>query len=113
VVDTNSVVSIILSAHPAALHGRVVFSANNPAPQVPVFLESLELDPNEAPQVRTTRTDQNGIYHFAGLPPGRYRVVSTYDADPTSRASIEAAGPQYVTLRESSDESQDLAILLH
>ena len=33
----------------------------NPAPEVPVFLETVDLDPNEPPQVRQTRTDQNGV----------------------------------------------------
>jgi len=111
-VATYPTIRVVVSSHPASLHGHVVFSANNPAPEVPVFLETLDLDPNEPPQVRTTRTDQNGNYRFAGLPPGRYRVVSSYDADPTSRASIEAAHPQLVSLRESSDESQDLEIVI-
>jgi protocatechuate 3,4-dioxygenase beta subunit len=102
----------LLSSHPASLHGRVVFSLNNPAPEVPVFLETLDLDPNEPPQVRQTRTDQNGEYHFTGLPPGRYRVVSSYDADPTSRASIEAAHPRDVTLSENGNDAQDLEIVL-
>jgi protocatechuate 3,4-dioxygenase beta subunit len=106
-------IQVTVSTHPAVLHGRVFFSANNPAPQVPVFLETLDTNPEEPPQVRTTRTDQNGIYRFAGLPPGRYLVVSSYDADPTSRAAIEAAHPQDVTLHDSSDESQDLQIQIN
>jgi protocatechuate 3,4-dioxygenase beta subunit len=73
----------------------------------------MDLDPAEPPQVRTTRTDQNGNYHFTALPPGRYRVVSSYDADPTNRASIEAAHPRDVSLHELADESQDLEIVLH
>lgn len=112
VIAGNPRINVILSSHPAGLHGHVVFSVNNPAPQVPVFLETLDIDPNEPPQVRTTRTDQSGNYRFAGLPPGRYRVVSSYEAEPSSRASIEAAHPQVVSLRESSDESQDLEIVI-
>jgi hypothetical protein len=108
----NSVIRVVLSTHPASVHGRVVFSTNNPAPGVPVFLETLDTNPEEPPQVRTTRADQNGIYRFAGLPPGRYRVVSSYDADPTSRISIEAAHPHNVSLKENADESQDLEILI-
>jgi protocatechuate 3,4-dioxygenase beta subunit len=112
VATANPAIRVVLSSRPASLHGRVVFSLNNPAPEVPVFLETLDLDPNEPPQVRTTRTDQNGNYRFTALPPGRYRVVSSYDADPTNRASIEAAHPQTVSLRELADESQDLEIVI-
>jgi 5-hydroxyisourate hydrolase-like protein (transthyretin family) len=108
----NAGIRVVLSNHPASLHGRVVFSLNNPAPEVPVFLETLDLDPNEQPQVRQTRTDQNGNYQFTGLPPGSYRVVSSYDADPTNRASIEAAHPRAITLSENGNESQDLEIVL-
>lgn len=112
VASVNSGIRVVLSSHPASVHGRVVFSANNPAPEVPVFLETMDLDPSEPPQVRQTRTDQNGNYRFSGLPPGRYRVVSSYDADPTNRASIEAANPKNVSLREAADEVQDLEIVL-
>ncbi len=112
VSSVNSGIRVTLSSHPASIYGRVVFSANNPAAEVPVFLETFDLDYTDAPQVRQTRTDQNGNYHFSGLPPGRYRVVSSYDADPTNRASIEAAQPKNVTVRESGDEGQDLEIVL-
>ncbi len=108
----NPLMKVVLSRRPASVHGRVVFSANNPAPEVPVFLETIDIDPEAPPQVRTTRTDQNGNYRFTALPPGRYRVVSSYDADPTSRASLEAAHPHYISLREAADESQDLEIVL-
>jgi protocatechuate 3,4-dioxygenase beta subunit len=110
--SVNPGIRVLLSNHPAGLHGKVVFSRNSPAAEVPVFLETVDLDPNELPQVRQTRTDQNGIYRFTGLPPGSYRVVSSYDADPTNRLSIEAAHPRNVSLREGADEAQDLEIVL-
>jgi hypothetical protein len=103
-------ISVVLSAHPATLRGHVAFSANNAASQVPVFLETFDTNPEEPPQVRTTRADQLGNYTFTGLPPGRYLVVSSYDADPTSRASLEAAYPKQVSLKESAVETQDLEI---
>jgi hypothetical protein len=101
---------VVVALHPAALHGRVTQSLSEPAANAPVFLETLDIDPNEPPQVRTTRTDSTGIYRFAGLPPGRYRVFSSYDVDPTNRNSIDSARPAIVSLRESSDESQDLPL---
>jgi hypothetical protein len=109
-VSAFPAISVVLSSHPATLRGHVSFSGNNAAAQVPVFLETLDTNPEEPPQVRTTRSDQFGNYAFPGLPPGRYLVVSSYDADPTSRASLEAAYPKPVSLKESAVETQDLEI---
>jgi hypothetical protein len=101
---------VVVSLHPAGLHGRVAASLSDVAANAPVFLETIDLDPNEPPQVRTTRTDQNGNYRFTGLPPGRYRVASSYDLDPTSRTSMDSAHPAVISLRESADENQDLVL---
>lgn len=100
-----------LSSHPASIGGRVISSLNDAAGAVPVFLETLDLDPAEAPQIRSTRTDQMGQYRFTGLPPGRYRLFSSYDVDPSNRNSIEAARPRVVSIRESANDTQDLELI--
>jgi protocatechuate 3,4-dioxygenase beta subunit len=105
-------IRVALSTHPATVHGRVSFSVNNPAPGVPVYLETLDGNPEEPPQVRTARTDAEGNYIFSGLPPGRYGLISSYDADPTSRRSLSEAHPRAISLRESANESQDLKIAI-
>ncbi len=111
--DLNDSIRVVISSHPASLHGHVSSSVPGAANAAPVFLETMDLDPNEPPQVRTTRTDQTGNYAFAGLPPGRYHVVSSYDLDITSRSSIETAGPRTVSLKESANETQDLELSIH
>jgi hypothetical protein len=104
---------VILSSHPASLSGRVVSTLSDAAVTVPVFLETLDLDPAEPPQIRNTRTDAMGQYRFAGLPPGRYRAFSSYDVDPSNRGSIELARPKPVSLRESESGAQDLELVVH
>jgi hypothetical protein len=105
-------IRVALSTHPATVHGRVSFSVNNPAPGVPVYLETLDSNQEEPPQVRTARTDAAGNYIFSGLPPGRYGLISSYDADPTSRRSLSEGHPRAISLRESANESQDLEIAI-
>jgi protocatechuate 3,4-dioxygenase beta subunit len=102
---------VVLSSHTASLNGRVVSSLNDAAALVPVFLETLDLDPSEAPQIRNTRTDQLGQYRFAGLPPGRYRVFSSYEVDPSNRSSIESTRPKIISLRDSANAAQDLELV--
>lgn len=114
VLGTQAVfLRVILSSHPASLSGRVVSSLSDAADTVPVFLETMDLDPVEPPQIRNTRTNAMGQYRFDGLPPGRYRAFSSYDVDPSNRGSIELARPKPVSLRESESGAQDLELVVH
>jgi protocatechuate 3,4-dioxygenase beta subunit len=114
VVGTLPVVlRVILSSHPSSVRGRVVSSLSDAAGSAPVFLETLDLDPSEPPQIRHTRTNTMGEYRFDGLPPGRYRAFSSYDVDPSNRGSIEQARPKVISLRESENGAQDLELVAH
>jgi hypothetical protein len=104
---------VILSSHPSSLSGRVVSTLSDAAGSAPVFLETLDLDPAEPPQIRHTRTNAIGQYRFDGLPPGRYRAFSSYDVDPSNRGSIEQARPKVISLRESENGTQDLELVAH
>jgi large repetitive protein len=93
--ESNVVVKFVLSMSPAAVHGVVTNDGGRQVAGIPVYLERGPGD------VRTTRTDVNGEYHFFGLAPGTYRILSTFAA-----YSTNAASP--VTLAESSDVGQPL-----
>jgi hypothetical protein len=72
-------ISVTLSHGPGSIHG-VVQSAGKPATAAPVFVETW--DPVTRQRLlgpRETRTDASGRYRFDGLPPGDYRVLSTFD----------------------------------
>ena len=89
-------VRIVLSPHPARLHGAVE-DRGKPVAGVPVYLEADGLEP------RMTRTDTAGHYEFYGLAPGRYRVWASFATGADARASV-------VELSERQDQDAGLAL---
>jgi len=70
----------------------------------PAFLELEELEPGtHLIALRSARTDLQGRYRFSGLPPGRYRLLSSFDFERPSAQDMEAARADEVSLKESSD----------
>ena len=70
--------SILLSDRPGRISG-VVRVDGDAAVGAPVYLNAYDRElRSRAGGVRSTRTDGNGIYRFAGLPPGGYEVISSY-----------------------------------
>lgn len=106
-------VKVELSSAPAALHGRVAASLDHPAGGAPVFLEPVDLESGAGLiALRTTRTDLQGRYRFAGLPPGRYRVMSSFDFERPSTEEMEAARADGVSLKEGGDTGHDLRLFV-
>ena len=62
--------------------------------------------------MRTARTDVQGRYHFTGLVPGRYRVLSSFDFDQPTSEEMEAARAVTIALREGSETSKDLDLFV-
>jgi hypothetical protein len=106
-------VKVELSSAIAALHGRVTTPTDQPAGSAPVFLEPVELEAGGGLiALRTTRTDLQGRYRFSGLPPGRYRVLSSFDFERPSAEDLEAARADEVALKEASDTNRDLRLFV-
>jgi Carboxypeptidase regulatory-like domain len=106
-------VKVELSSAIAALHGRVTTPTDQPAGSAPVFLEPVELEAGAGLiALRTTRTDLQGRYRFSGLPPGRYRVLSSFDFERPSTEDLEAARADEVALKEASDTNRDLRLFV-
>jgi len=102
-------VRVVVSSHPAALHGKVAGTGSDPVAGAPVYLEAI--DPNtqkRVAEVIATRTNARGEYRFSSLAPGTYRIVSTFEFEDPDEETINAARPRTVTLKESSDSMQDL-----
>ena len=101
-----------LSYAPARLSGIVTDSRGQRAAGAPVFLESVEVDPESALEpMRETRTNRQGEYQFAGLPPGRYRSMSSFDFHSPDKQALDTARAPTVSLGEGDD--QVLALKLY
>ena len=61
-------------------------------------------------QLFNARADNQGNYKFAGLAPGRYRILSSFDFDTEDRFAMERAA--ILTLREGDLASQALEMIL-
>jgi hypothetical protein len=106
-----SPVYIKLSSRPASIHGRVTGSGQDVAPGAPVYLEAFDQPTGKRlTDLRTARTDLRGQYHFRGLAPGVYRILSTFEFDKPDPETMEAAGARSVTLSEGDDTAQDLEL---
>ena len=102
---------IKVSSRPATIHGVVNGPGHDPAPGAPVYLEAFDKDTGKRlGELRTVRTDLRGQYHFNGLPPGLYRILSTFEYEKPEPESMEAAGALSVTLSEATDTAQDLEL---
>ena len=100
---------IALSSRPAGVQGKVSGTGNEPVIGAPVFLEAI--DPTlhkRLKELAGARTDARGIYQFTGLPPGTYRLLSTFEFDDPDPETMEAARARTVTLTEGKVEPCDL-----
>ena len=62
--------------------------------------------------MRTASTDLQGRYHFTGLAPARYRVLSSFDFDQPTSEELEATRAVTIALKEGSETSQDLELFV-
>jgi len=102
-------ITIKLSSRPASIHGMVSGTGHDPAPGAPVYLEAFDKDTGKRlAELRTTRSDLRGQYHFNGLAPGLYRILGTFEYEKPDSDAMEAAGARALTLSEATDAAQDL-----
>ncbi len=102
-------VTFVLTAGPGSLQGSVDGPSNTPAQGAPVFLESY--DPRERRRLKdvaTVRADVRGRYQFFGLPPGTYRVLSSFVYQSPDEAAMDRANPRVVTIEGGRTQVQDL-----
>lgn len=106
-------ITIKISSRAASIHGVVRGSSHAPVPGAPVYLDAFDRDTGKrVAELRVTRTDLHGQYHFASLPPGLYRILSTFDYESPDAEAMHAAGVRPVTLAEAADTAQDLDLYI-
>jgi hypothetical protein len=102
--------TVLLSDNPATIAGSVT-SGSRPVAGAVIYLESFDPDlPDPRLQLWSGRTDHTGKYMFAGLAPGRYRLVSTFGFDPDDRYAMTMA--KEVKVEEGATAMVDLELIL-
>ncbi|MGD0772873.1 MAG: carboxypeptidase-like regulatory domain-containing protein [Candidatus Solibacter sp.] len=110
-VTSNCGVRIVVSDKPGGVHGTVTMGAHEPAGGVPVFLEAYdETTRKRVVDLRSTRTDMRGQYSFAGLAPGAYRLVGTFEYQAPQTGDIDAMSPRVFQVEEGRDQQQDAEV---
>ncbi|MCC6538669.1 MAG: hypothetical protein IT162_14030 [Bryobacterales bacterium] len=95
----------------AAQVGGVVTTDGKKAPGIPVFLWPVKEETRRmVGGAKETLTDINGRYHFAGLPPGEYRVLATMDVREMSAEVGEESQAKSVNLSEGQSLEQGLSV---
>ncbi len=106
-------VKFVLSAKPATIRGKVTGAGQEEVGGVPVFLEPWDSERRRrVAAVRVTRTDRSGQFSFIGLPPGSYRLLSTFEYQSVDSATLDASGARQVKIGEGEPLTQDLALFV-
>lgn len=107
----TTAVHIRVSARPASIEGTVRTADGAEAPAAPVLLRAA--DPELAQRlggVRMAKTDGEGKFRIAGLPPGRYKVASSYQLSEAEDGLGEPGIGTTVTLEEGEQAKLDLVL---
>ncbi|MCE5308600.1 MAG: carboxypeptidase-like regulatory domain-containing protein [Acidobacteriales bacterium] len=94
--------TVLLKPSPASLSGRVLEDAGQPAAGVPVSLYPVDAELRaRVGGVRSTRSNEDGRFQFAGLAPGRYEALSSFSLEDMREAAWPAGQGKTVDLDES------------
>jgi len=103
-------ITVLVGTRPATLEGKVTVDGA-PAVGAPVFLRALDEDlAVRLGGVRTVRTGPEGEYAFAGLPPGRYEVISSYQIREEEPETWPPGRAVVVDLEEGQELERDLEV---
>ena len=104
---------IRFSSRPAGVHGKVTGPGNDPVVGAPVYLEPIDAESHRrVGDLASTRTDARGQYRFVGMPPGSYRLLSTFDIEDPEEDVMDAARARLTVLKESSAAVEDLELYI-
>ncbi len=105
-------ITVIVSSQAAQLDANVT-QDGKPVPGAPVFLWPLDAAVRRSLHGdRVVLADVNGHAHFDGLPPGDYRVLSTFDVIEIDEEILGEAAAQTIHADLGQAPSVDLALWL-
>jgi hypothetical protein len=107
-IGTAPHLEVNLSNKPASISGNVTASSM-PVTGAPVFLQLLNpLTPDLVLQSWEVRADEHGHYVFSSLPPGNYRLMSSYALDYDEPVARQQSAALHLTEGQSADQPLDL-----
>lgn len=110
---SNPVVKFAVAGNPSSIQGTVKGATGNGVPDVPVFLEPTDLDPTRRlTDFRWVRADAQGRFSFAGLAPGAYRVMGTFEFLNPRAIDFDHAQAVPVTLAAGQNAAQDVELFV-
>jgi hypothetical protein len=105
-------VKFVLSSSPAKIRGTVS-NGRDPVAGAPVFLEAYDpAQQRRLTEVAIGRTDTRGQFQFAGLAPGKYRILSSFEFQSPEQSQMDAANARVLTVDEGGDLTADLELFL-
>jgi len=110
-IGTAPRLEVKLSNKPASILGNVTTSDSSsmPVTGAPVFLELLNpLTPELALQSWEVRADAQGHYVFSSLPPGDYRLMSSYELDYDEPVAREKSRALHLSEGQSAEQPLEL-----
>ena len=101
-------VRFTLQPTPGTVRGKVT-SHGDPVVGAPVFLEPYDLPAEKRVSgIFSTRTDLHGEFKFAGLVPGLYRILSTFEYQKPDADAMSVLGSRTVSVSDSGTVDQEL-----
>ncbi len=101
-------VRFTLATGAGSIHGAVK-SAGETVAGAPVYLETYDSSTRQrVDELRSTRTDMRGSYRFDGLPPGVYRVLSTFEYQQPDESVMTNASAPSIQVESNSSPKVDL-----
>jgi protocatechuate 3,4-dioxygenase beta subunit len=111
-ITNQGSIRFIVGTNPGGVHGLVSGIAHEPVAGTPVFLEPIDsVSGKQAGDLRSAVADARGQYHFAGLAPGQYRILATFEyLSPDSE--VMAASGKTLTVSEGGDRDMALDLFV-
>jgi len=104
--------TVVVGSRPAGISGTILDAEDHPVAGATVFLRPA--DPYLDVLLeggRSVRSDQHGRYRFDGLPPGRYRLLASFEIARPRERDWDLPGVGWLTLEEGRRATLDLKLI--
>jgi hypothetical protein len=106
-LTSSPMVRFVVSNGASSIRG-VITASGQPAVGAPVFLEPYDpVQRTRVADLRTVRADERGQYRFAGLAPGTYRILSSFDFRTPEPLELDAAA-RTIKIESGDNQTADL-----